>query len=128
MPDDPVLSDRSPESRSQDIEVILYGGAAVTVRGTVANADTSPGEAGAQWADAGPLAWIAYDGDPTQIEFIQYTDPGDGRTMQRRVIKGERIGSRWNTVKINLAREAAVFSQQADFAEAEFDPLDFATG
>ena len=126
MADDPVLSYRGPESTSQDILVILFSGAAVTVRGVVTNFETRAGEAAAPFADSGPVGWIAYDGDESQIEFVQYTD-SLGQGVHRRVTKAERIGSRWNTVKLNMVREATVVAQQADFDRRSFSPLDFAT-
>ena len=126
MPDDPVLTYRGPESTSQDILVILFSGAAVTARGVVTNFETSAGEAGAPFADAGPVAWVAFAPDPSGIEFAQYTEAATGQGVHRRVIKAERIGSQWNTVKLNMVREATVLVQQADFDSRDFGP-DFAT-
>ena len=108
--------------------MIRHGGGASRVRGVVANAETSAGEAGATYADAGPLGWIAYDGDPKQIEFVQYTDPATGRLTHRRVIKAERIGSQWNTVKLNMAVEAVDLGTQGQFDPRDFDSRDFNTG
>ena len=59
MPDDPALTYRGVESTSQDILVVLFSGAAVTVRGVLVNFETSAGEASAPFADSGPVAWIA---------------------------------------------------------------------
>ena len=126
MATDPALSYTGPESRSIPVDVILYDGAAVNVRGVIGNAETSAGEAGLAWSDAGPLAWIAYDDDPAAIEFVQYLDPGIGRTLHRRVIKAERLGSLYNTVKLNLAAESTVLAQISEFDPADFDPRDFA--
>ena len=128
MPDDPTIAYAGPESRSIEVEVILFGGSAPRVRGVIANAETSAGEAGQPFADAGPLGWIAYDGDPKQIEFVQYVDPATRRRIHRRVIKGERIGSQWNTVKLNMAREAVDLGTQGEFDARDFSPLDFNTG
>ena len=69
MTTDPVLAYAGPESRSIDVTAILYDGSAVNARGVVTNFETSAGEASAAFADAGPIAWIAFDGDPSQIEF-----------------------------------------------------------
>ena len=66
MTTDPALAYAGPESRSIDVTVILYDGAAIISRGVIGNFDTSAGEASAPFADAGPLAWIAYDDDPAQ--------------------------------------------------------------
>ena len=126
MPDDPVLGYRGPESTSQDILVIMYSGAATTVRGVVVNFETSAGEAGATFADAGPVAWIAFDPDPSRIEFCQYTEPATGQGVHRRIIKAERVSSQWNTVKLNMVREATVIVQRSDFDSRDFGP-DFAT-
>ena len=123
---DPALSYAGPESRSIDVTVILYGGAALVSRGVIGNFDTSAGEAGAPFADAGPIAWIAYDGDPAQIEFVQYTEPGTDRFLHRRVTKRERTSAVWNTVKLHLAADAAVIARRAQFSPLDFGP-DFAT-
>ena len=114
-----------PESNAQDISVVLYDGTQKIVRGTVADAETMPAEAGATWANAGPLAWIAYDGDPTRIEFVEYTDAA-GQRLHRRCIKGQRVGSRWNSCKLNLAQASALV-QLANFSASDFGP-DFNAG
>ena len=125
MPANPALTYRGPESRAIAVMVVLYGGRAVDTRGTVTNAETSASEAGQAFADAGPLAWIAYDGDPDDIEFAEYVEPGTGNRVHRRVIKAERVGTVWNTVKLNMAVEATVFARRADFDARDFDPRDF---
>ena len=126
MATDPVLAYAGPESRSIDVTAILYGGAAVVARAVLGNFETSAGEASAAFADAGPLAWIAYDGDQSQIEFVQYTEPGTGRLLHRRVTKRERTSSTFNTVKLHMATEATVMpTQRADFSARDFDPRDF---
>ena len=127
MPDDPVLTYRGPESTSQEILAIMFSGAAVTVRGVVVLFETSAGEASAPFADAGPVAWIAYDGDPAQIEFVQYVEPSTGQRVHRRVTKAERVSSQWNTVKPNMVREATVIVQVGMFSPLDFSPLDFST-
>ena len=76
MASDPALSYAGPESRSLDVTAILYGGGGVVVRGVIGNFETSAGEASAAFADAGPVAWIAFDGDISQIEFVEYVEPG----------------------------------------------------
>ena len=83
------------------------------------------GEAGQAFADKGPLAWISYDGDPAQIQFVQYVDPATRRRIHRRVIKRERIGSQWNTVKLNMADEAVDLGTQGAFSHEDYDPADF---
>ena len=106
---------------------ILYDGAALTVRGVIGNFDTSAGEAGAAFADAGPLAWIAYDGDESQIEFVEYVEPGIGKRLHRRITKRERTSAHWNTVKLNMSVEATVLpAQRADFGP-DFASEEFAT-
>ena len=67
MATDPALAYAGPESLSIDVTVTLYGGAALIVRGVIGNFDTSAGEAGAPFADAGPILWCAYPGDESQI-------------------------------------------------------------
>ena len=126
MPDDPTIAYTGPESRSIPVTAILFSGDAADVRGVVANLETSASEAGLAWSDAGPLAWIAYDDDPAAIEFVQYLDPGIDRTLHRRVIKAERLGSLYNTCKLNLTSESTVIAQISEFDPADFDPSDFA--
>ena len=127
MATDPVLAYAGPESRSIDVTAILYDGAALAVRGVITNAETSAGEAGAAFADAGPLAWISYPGDESQIEFVEYVEPGIGRRLHRRVTKRERTSATFNTVKLNMSVEATVLpAQRADFG-ADFASDDFAT-
>ena len=127
MPDDPVLTYRGPESTSQDIVIITFDGAAVTVRGVVTNFETSAGEAGAPFADAGPVAWVAFDPDQSGIEFVQYTEAATGQGVHRRVTKAERVSSRYSTVKLNMVREATVIAQRGEFSSADFASEDFAT-
>ena len=127
MATDPVLAYAGPESRSINVLVILFNGDAATVRGVIANAETSAGEASAAFADAGPLAWIAFNGDVGQIEFVQYVEPATDRLLHRRVTKRERTSAHWNTVKLNMSVEATVIVQRAHFDRRSFSPLDFAT-
>ena len=124
---DPVLAYAGPESTSFDVLVILFSGDAATVPGVLRNFDTSAGEAGAAFADAGPVLWIAYNGDVGQIEFCQYLEPGTGRTLHRRATKRERTSALWNTVKLNMSTEAAVIAQRGMFSAKDFDPRDFST-
>ena len=126
MTTDPVLAYAGPESTSFDVLVILFGGDAATVRGVLRNFDTSAGEAGAAFADAGPVLWIAYNGDVGQIEFVQYVEPATDRFLHRRVTKRERTSGNFNTVKLHLAAEEVVIAQRAQFDPRDFGP-DFAT-
>ena len=126
MTTDPVLAYAGPESTSFDVLAILFAGNAVTVRGVLRNFDTSAGEAGAAFADAGPVLWIAYNGDVGQIEFVEYVEAATGRLLHRRVTKRERTSGRFNTVKLHLAAEEVVIAQRADFDPLDFGP-DFAT-
>ena len=120
--DNPAL-----RQRGQLVNVIEHGGTSHAVRGVVSNADTATGESGQAFADAGPRAWIAYDGDPNNLEFIEYTDT-TGTRVHRRVIRGEKLGVLWNTCKLYLVSEATVITVRADFSGLSFDPRDFATG
>ena len=126
MATDPVLSYAGPESTSFDVLAMLYAGDAVTVRGVLRNFDTSAGEAGAAFADAGSVLWIGYNNDPSQIEFVQYIEPAVGRLLHRRVTKRERTSGNFNTVKLHLAAEEVVIAQRADFDPRDFG-RDFAT-
>ena len=127
MTTDPVLAYAGPESRSIDVTAILYGGAAIIARGVIGNFETSAGEASAAFADAGPLAWIAYNGDVGQIEFVQYVEPATDRLLHRRVTKRERTSAHWNTVKLNMSVEATVIAQAGMFSPLDFSPLDYST-
>ena len=124
---DPVLAYAGPESRSFDVLVILFSGDAATVRGVIANAETSASEAGQPFGDFGPLVWLAYDGDPAEIEFCQYLEPGTGRTLHRRATKRERTSALWNTLKLNMSADATVIAQRGSFSPLDFSPLDFST-
>ena len=121
MTTDPVLAYAGPESRSIDVTAILFGGGAVVVRGVIKNAETSAGEADQAFGDFGPVGWIAYDGDPEEIEFCQYIEPATGRLLHRTVIKRERTSSTFDTVKIHMNIESTVIVQRADFSEADFN-------
>ena len=125
---DPALAYAGPESRSIDVTVILYGGAAIISRGVIGNFETSVGEASAPFADAGPLAWIAFDGDPSQIEFVQYTEPATSQILHRRVTRGERTSANYDTTKLHLSLDATTMpAQRPDFDRRDFDPRSFAT-
>ena len=83
------------------------------------------GEAGAAYADAGPLAWIDYGGDVQQIEFCEYVDV-TGTRVHRRVVKREIVGTVFPVVKLNLSREAtALPTLQRSFSPLDFDPAQF---
>ena len=127
MAADPVLAYAGPESTSFDVLVILFGGDAATVRGVLRNFDTSAGEAGAAFADAGPVLWIAYSGAVGRIDFVQYVEAATGRLLHRRVTKRERTSGNFNTVKLNMSTEAAVIAQRGMFSPLDFSPLEFST-
>ena len=124
---DPVLAYAGPESRSIDVLAILFDGTADDVRGVIGNAETSAGEAGAPFGEFGALCWIAFDGDPKRIEFVQYVDPATGDHLHRRAIKAERIGVAFNTVKIHMASDATVLQGGRLFDPADFSSVDFQT-
>ena len=127
MTTDPALAYAGVESRSIDVTVILYGGAAIIARGVLGNFDTSAGEASAPFADAGPILWCAFDGDELQIEFCQYLDQ-TGATMHRRATKRERVSANYNTVKIHLSQDATTMpAQRPDFDSRDFG-FDFNAG
>ena len=128
MPDDPTLAYAGPESRSIDVLVILFNGDAGTVRGVITNAETSVGEAAQAFGDFGPILWIAFNGDVGQIEFVQYREPGTGRSLHRRVTKRERTSGNFNTVKLHLSQDAITMPAQGpDFDSRDFGP-DFNAG
>ena len=126
MTDDPSIAYSGPEAGSIPVLAILFSGDAVDVRGVVANLETTTGEAAQAFGDFGPILWVAFNGDVGQIEFVQYREPGTGRSLHRRVTRGERTSGNFNTIKLNLAAEEVVIAQRADFDGADFGP-DFAT-
>ena len=112
--------------RGQDIAVVLFDGTEDSSRGVVRNAETTAGEASQAFADAGPIAWIDFDGDESQIEFVRYIDPSTGQRLHRRVTKRERVGTIFATVKLNMTVEATILPvQRADFDAADFDAASF---
>ena len=113
--------------RGQDIRLVLYGGTATTVRGVVGLAETSAGEATQPFGDFGPRGWIDFDGDPSTIEFAEYTDEATGDRVHRRVTKRERIGTIYPTVKMSMSVEATTLPHAAQFSRSSFSPDDFAT-
>ena len=127
MTTDPALYYAGPESTSFEVLVILFGGDAATERGVLRNFDTSAGEASAAFADAGPVLWIAYNGDVGRIEFVQYVEPATDQLLHRRVTKRERTSGHFNTVKLHLAAEEVVIAQRAQFSGADFSSEDFST-
>ena len=116
MPDNPAL-----RRQGQKMQLRLFGGAAVTTRGTVRLAETTAGEASQPYADAGPLAWVDYDGDPDQIEFAEFTAPADTRRRRYRVTKRERVGTVFPVIKLHLVVESVLTG-------SDFNPADWAAG
>ena len=122
---DPVLAYDGPGSRAADMSAILFSGDAVTVRGVIANAETSASEASQPFGDFGAVVWLAYDGDPAQIEFVEYSEPATGALLHRRVIKRERVSGNYNTVKAHLSADATTtMPTQRDFG-ADFSAQDY---
>ena len=73
------------------IQVELFDGTRPdATRGVVRNAPVTPAESEAAWADAGPLAWFGYTGDPDDLAYLEYTDPITDAAQRRRVIYRER--------------------------------------
>ena len=108
--------------RGQDIEIVLYDGSALTVRGVVGLAETSAGEAGLPFAEAGQIAWIDYAGDGQQIEFVEYVD-ATGQRVQRHKIKAELLGVIFPCWKVHLVRDAIELpALQRDFSAQDFGP------
>ena len=114
-------------ARGQDVRLVFFDGTATTVRGVIGLAETSAGEAGQAFAEAGARAWLDYGGDGQQIEFLEYTDKATGARLHRRKIKAEIVGTVFPVVKVHLSADATVLPQSADFSSRDFGP-DFATG
>ena len=106
---------------------MLFDGTATTVKGVIGLQETSTGEAGQAFAEAGAIAWLDYAGDGQQIEFLEYLDKSTGDRLHRRKIKAERIGTAFPVWKVHMVREATVIVQRAQFDGADFASEDFAT-
>ena len=113
-------------ARGQDVRIVFFDGTATTVKGVIGLAETSAGEAGQPFADAGPIAWLDGGGDGQQIEFLEYVDKASGSRLHRRKIKAETIGTVFPVVKVNMVRDATVLpALRADFSARDFDPRSF---
>ena len=119
MTDNPAL-----RQRGQDVRIIFLDGTATTVRGTVALMETSTGEADQAFSDSGPIAFVDYDGDGQQIEFVEYADKATGQRLHRRKIKAEKVGTVFPVWKVHMTVEATVLAR-ADFSAVDFDPQHF---
>ena len=129
MPRNPVLAYRAPGAPSQEMTLTLFSGASVTVRGVAGDAETSVGEVGAAWSQSGPAVWVDWDGDPGQIETVEYRDPQRDQRVVRRATFPERVAGAlgWNTIRIVLAIVILSAMGDFDFSPVDFDPLDFDT-
>ena len=118
----PVLSFEGHEALSILFTVKLFDGmSAGRVRGVIADLEISPGESSAPWADAGQIAWLAYAGDPAQIEFLEFNNLQSFRHVRVRVVRAQRVRSAlgWNTIKAFLSAE------QTQIVARDFDSRDF---
>ena len=113
--------------RGQDIRIVFYDGTAARAVGVVGLAETSAGDASQPFGDFGPRAWLDFDGDPSTIEFAEYTDKATGDRQHRRVTKRERVGTIFPTVKLHMSVEATVLPHLAQFSRRDFSETDFAT-
>ena len=83
--------------------------------------ETSTGEAGQAFAEAGAIAWIDYGGDGQQIEFMEYTDKASGDRLHRRTIKAEIIGTIFPVMKVNMSSVVTVMpALRGDFSSLRF--------
>ena len=112
----PVLDYDGPEYPADEFRLRMYGGEVAAAKGRTAHASTTPAEATAAWSNSGMLAWASWQGDPKRIEFLEYLVAGGAVVAQRRVIRAERVGTIWPTIKCYLAREAE------PTASGEFSP------
>ena len=108
---------QAPGSPSQEMTLTLFSGASVIVRGVAGDAETSVGEVGAAWSQSGPAVWIGWDGDPKEIESVQYNDP------QRDQRVAGALG--WDTIRIILSIVILAAMGDFDFSPVDFDPLEF---
>ena len=115
--------------RGQDIEIVLFDGSAAFVKGVVRNAETSAGESTQPFGDFGPIAWLDFDGDGQQIEFVSYADVASGDRLHRRKIKAERLGTVFPAMKVHLSGVATVMPRPpAVFDRRSFSGADFNVG
>ena len=121
MADNPAL-----RARGQGIALALFDGRAATAPGVVRNYETSAGDSRLPFGDLGAIAFIDYDGDGL-IEFATYNDPATGDRLHRRVIRHERVGTIFATVKLYMASDFTVLPP-GSFSERDFSSLDFDTG
>lgn len=113
-------------ARGQDVRLVFFDGTATTVKGVIGLAETSAGEAGQAFAEAGALAWLDYGGDGQQIEFLEYIDKASGARLHRRKIKAEIVGTIFPTLKVHMRAESTVMPRlQRDFSELDFNPAQF---
>ena len=90
--------------RGGTVRIRFYDGTAATVPGTVRRAETTAGESNQAFADAGPLAFVDFDGDAATIEYAEIPDfVTAGHRRRHRVTKRERTGSIFPVIKLNLA-------------------------
>ena len=125
MTDNPAL-----RARGQDVRIVLFSGAATTVKGVIGLAETSASEAGQPYGDFGPTAWLDYGGDGQEIEFLEYTDKASGDRLHRRKVKAEthRHGL-CRSVMVHMVRDATVMpALPADFDSRDFSSEDFNAG
>ena len=127
MPSNPVLAYEAPGSPSQEMTLTLFSGDLVGVRGVAGDAETSVGEVSAAWSQSGPAVWISWDGDPKQIETVEYVDPQVGQSVVRRATFAEHVSGAlgWNTVRIVLSLVILAAGGAVDFSPLDFSPLDF---
>ena len=129
MPSNPVLTYQAPGAPSQAMTLTLFSGASVIVRGVAGDSETSIGEVEAAWSQSGPAVWIAWGGDPKEIETVQYHDAQMDQTVVRRATFSERVAGAlgWDTIRIVLSILilAVIATGGPDFDLLDFDPLDF---
>ena len=118
-PESPELRYRAQGSHGQ---IVAFWRSTQAQDGGVGLAETSAGEAGLPFAEAGQIAWIDYAGDGQQIEFVEYVD-ATGQRVQRRKIKAELLGVIFPCWKVHLVRDAIELpALQRDFSAQDFGP------
>ena len=86
----------------------------LTVRGKVANLETSPGDASQPFGNFGRRRMgQSYGADPTRIEFIEYRGRGEREPAAPAQYQGRtrRTSSIFDTCRLQLAREATVTAE-----------------
>ena len=128
MAENPVLNYRGVGAPSVPATLLLYDGSRVDVRAVIAAAPTTPGDATANWADAGPVCWVGYDGDPQTVEAVEYPDPRTNEHLRRRVVHRDAVSGSTGLATCKLHLSIGVETAVAGDFSDDFSSTDYFTG